>query len=360
MTAPAPVVRTSAQISLPILTISRLKAARSCLRYHKLRYLDGYRPVKESAEARFGTLWHLGLEAWWKAPTREERLDAAIAAVRGAGEPDPFEFAKAEILLVGYDTRWGEERYEVLAVECEFAGPVRNPDTEKESRVWQLGGKMDVVVRDLCDRRVLFMEHKTSSEDIQQGSEYWRRLRMDGQISTYFEGSRFLGYDVQGCLYDVVGKPTLRPLKATPPELRKYTKATKTEPSRLYANQRDHDESVEEYRKRLAGDVVEHLTEYFQRSEIVRLEEEVREGLLDTWVFGQLLREAIRLGRAPRNPDACVRYGRTCEFFDACTGAASLDDPCRFTRSETVHPELAIATTEKREGMEPASEGART
>ena len=62
---------------------------------------------------------------------------------------------------------------------------------------------------------------------------------------------------------------------------------------------------------------------------------------MDTWDLAQLLRHAERSGRHPRNPDACERYGRMCEFFDACTGAASLDDPARYRVIDTQHPELA-------------------
>lgn len=361
-------VRTSARLALPVLTNSRLKAARSCLRYHKLRYLDGYRPAKEPDEARFGTLWHVGLEAWWKSPAADERLDRAVEALRGAGESDAFDLAKAEVLLAGYDARWGDEPYEVLGVEVEFYGPVRNPATDKESRVWQLGGKLDVLLRDLRDFRKVFMEHKTSSEDVRQGTEYWRRLRMDGQISTYFEGSKALGHDVQACIYDVVKKPAQRQSEVpvvdeegvkvvvdgtgTRVRTKDGKKWRETADSKLGYAMRTRPEAVDEYRTRIGDAVAGDLPAFFQRGEVVRLESEVREGLLDTWVFAQLLRESIRLGRAPRNPDACVRYGRTCEYFDACTGAASLDDPYRFRREELVHAELA-GTAEKREGMEP-------
>src|SRR5882672_2282219 len=120
MTAPA-IVRTSAP--LPLLTSSRLKAARSCLRLHKLKYLDGYRPAVEPDTTRFGSLIHRGLEAWWKARAGvvdHSPLDAALDAVRGAGEADPFELAKAEVLLIGYDTRWSDQEYEVISVEGEF------------------------------------------------------------------------------------------------------------------------------------------------------------------------------------------------------------------------------------------------
>ena len=65
---------------LPILSASRLRAARSCQRLHRFHYLDGVRPVVEADTLRFGTLIHRALEAWWRAP-EGERLDAALAAL---------------------------------------------------------------------------------------------------------------------------------------------------------------------------------------------------------------------------------------------------------------------------------------
>lgn len=332
-------------MKLPLLTASRAKAARSCLRLHKLRYLDGWTLVNPPETLRFGTLVHAGLEAWWLAVQAgaANLLAPALAAMRALGDADPFELARAEVLLTGYDARWGAaaDDYDVLGVEVEFECALVNPLTRAESKTWRLAGKLDVVVRERATGRVLVIEHKTSSEDIGQGGEYWRRLRMDGQVSVYFEGARAIGHDVAGCLYDVLGKPGIKPLKATPPEARKYTKATKTEPSRLYAGQREHDETVDEFRARLLEALAEQPDRYYQRGEVSRLETERESSMVDVWQLAQQLREAERLGRAPRNPDACVRYGRTCEFFGVCTGETSLDDTTRFVRSANVNPELA-------------------
>lgn len=331
-------------MKLPLLTSSRLKAARSCLRFHRIRYIEGWSLLNPPETLRFGTLGHVGLEAWWKAhATGGDRLSAAIAAMRAKGDSDPFELARAEVLLAGYEARWGAAAadYDVLGVEVEFDCALVNPATGAESKTWRLGGKVDVIVRERATGRVLVIEHKTSSEDISQGSEYWRRLRMDGQVSVYFVGATSLGHDVAGCLYDVLGKPGIKPLKATPLEARKYTKPTKTEPSRLYAGQREKDETVEEFRERLLSTIAETPDRYYQRGEVSRLETERESSMVDVWQLAQQLREAERLGRAPRNPDACVRYGRTCEFFGVCTGESSLDDTTRFVRSTNVNPELA-------------------
>jgi hypothetical protein len=162
--------------TMQLITSSRLKDARACPRLHRIRYELGYRPAEEPEALRFGTLGHEGLKAWWEA--QGDRLEATLTAIRTAthaeAEPDLFALAKAEAMLTGYDARWKAEPYEVLAVEVPFETELRNPMTGRPSQTWRLAGKIDAIVRDLRDGRVLVVEHKTATGDISPGSEYWR------------------------------------------------------------------------------------------------------------------------------------------------------------------------------------------
>ena len=321
---------------LPVITNSQMKCFRRCAREHQITYTLGIRTTQEPEALRFGSLAHVGLEAWWKGAA-ETRLAAALEAMRGAAV-DEYELARASVLLRGYDARWGRESFEVLSVEQEFRAPLVNPESGAASRTYELGGKLDVVARDLSDGRVKLIEHKTTSEDIGTGSNYWMRLTIDPQISTYFAGGKASGYAIEECIYDVLGKPGLRPTKATPMESRKYTKDGK-----LYAAQHEHDETPAEFEARLAAHVAENPDRYFQRGTVVRLEQEEADAAHDTWHTARLIREAELANRWPRNPDACVRYGRTCHLFGVCTGSASLDDASLFRRTLNQHEELSGA-----------------
>lgn len=321
-----------------LLTTSRLKTARSCQREHHYRYGLGYRPVDTDGVLRFGTLVHAGLEQWWlNRWDNARRLECALAALDG--ETDPYERMRAEVMLRGYEARWSEDRYDPIAVEAEFRGPVVNPATGKPSVTWQLAGKLDVLARHIDTGAVVVIEHKTSSEDVSTGSDYWKRLRLDSQVSIYFDGAAALGYQVDACIYDVLAKPGIRPLKATPVEKRQTVKGT----GRLYANQRENDETPEEYGVRLATLIAENPEKYLTRGEVVRLDDERKEAAADVWDLGRQIRDAELAGRYPRNPDACVRYGRTCRFFGVCTHEQSLDDPTRFERLDSPHTELSQA-----------------
>jgi hypothetical protein len=312
------------QTTLPLLTASRLRDARSCQRLHKFKYVDGYRPAVDAETLRFGKLVHVALEQWWKR-TGEDRLPAALAAMTAAAtaiECDPFEFARARAMVLAYDARWSAEQYETLAVETEFVAPLRNPETGAASRTWALGGKIDAIVRDQHGR-VMLVEHKTSSLDLSPGSSYWAQLRLDAQISIYYEGARSLGFDVEGCLYDVLGKVAIRPLKVN--------------------QKRKIDETPDEFFQRCAEAYAEEPNRYLARGEVVRLEAEMAEALADIWQLGRSLHENALAKRWPRNVDSCFKFNRPCPFWSACTGEASLDDARFFRRAEATHEELGEA-----------------
>lgn len=317
--------------------------ARACLRLYRNKHVLLREGVRGEAEtASFGTLMHAGLEPWWQTIGQPDQAATAMTALRtAAGEaPDAYVMAKAEALMLGYHAVYAEAdaaAYRALATEAEFRTPLVNPETDAESKTFTLGGKLDGVID--ADGRRLVLEHKTSGEDISPGSFYWRRKRMDGQVSIYFDGAKALGHDIEGCLYDVIGKPDLRPLKAT--AVLRYRKDG--EP---YAGQRLTDETPAEYRERLIAAIAAEPGRYFVRAEVARDQASLEEAAQDRWQLAVTLREAARTGNYPRNPDACLRFGRPCEFLDACSEGASLDDPDRY-RARAANPELS--TTPKEE-----------
>lgn len=319
---------------MKLLTNSRVKTGRACAKLQFYEYDLGYRAVEDADALRFGTLVHKGLEAWWRAP-EDARLGAAFDAIRSA-KADPFEYAKARVLLVGYDTRWTAEPFDVLGVEVPFETALRHPETGAPSEEWRLAGKIDAIVRDRRDGLLRLVEHKTSGTDITPGAPYFSQLRLDSQISMYFLGAASLGYEVAACVYDVLGKPQIKPLKATPPESRKYTKA-----GVLYAAQRESDETPDDYEGRLFEAISAEPDRYYARVEVVRLEDEIREHGYELWQQAALITETQRSGVAPKNADACFRFGRQCSFFPVCCGHARLDDPTKFKRLANVHRELA-------------------
>lgn len=330
---------------MDLLTTSAQRAFRTCPRLYLIKYEQGYRPLNDPEPLRFGKLGHHGLEAWWRAAAEDpDNPDvwwgAALAAIERE-EPEGYQRSRAHALMWGYHCRWQTDCIRVLGVEVEFVGPLCNPETGGVSQTWLAAGKLDAIVE--VYGRIAIVEHKTTSEDVAPGSDYWTRLHLDPQVTNYVNGARMLGYDADGAIYDVLRKPRLAPLMATPVEQRRYTKPRKDEPSRLYAGQRDRDEEPDAYYQRTIDTIAEDVESYYQRAFVVRLEDEEREGALDLWQTGTQIRDARRLSVWPRNPDACQRYGRRCDFWDACAGLASLDDRTRYRRVENPHEELTLA-----------------
>jgi hypothetical protein len=349
-------IRTLAR--LPLLTTSAAKAYRSCARLFFFSYDQGWRTLFEPPALGFGKLGHRGLEAWNLEAMRSPRdlparLDAALDAM--AAHPlDEYEMSRATALLTGYHARWADTDMEVLAVERQFATALLNPETGAPSRTWRLGGKIDAVVR--FEGRVLVMEHKTSSEDISAGSDYRQRLILDSQVSNYLVGARALGFDVKGCLYDVIGKPGQRPSAVPILDIdgvkmvhdssgqRVRTKDGKKWRESASAAEgyvlQTRPETADEYLDRIASAVAADPDRYFQRFPVVRLADEEREAAFDVWQVGSQIRESRRLRAWPRNPGNCKSYGRTCAYLEVCLGTASIDDPLRFRKAESVNEEL--------------------
>jgi hypothetical protein len=349
--------------ALPVLTTSRQACASRCQREHHYSYRLGYRPAREADALRFGSLLHAALEAWWLAAKAgaddETRLASALAAM--AGEADPFDRARAEAMVFGYDARWSSDLalYEVLAVEAQFETDLVNPETGAPSRTWRLGGKLDLVVRERATGQVQIWDHKTASVDIRPGSDFYKRLRIDRQISTYYAGAAALGFDAQAWQHDVLAKPGQRPsavplldedgtkivvdasgARVRTKDGKKWRESASTADGYVLQTR---PETPAEYQARVLAAIAEDPNGYFQRATVVRLEAELADAAFDAWQVAKQLREAELVGRFPRNPDACVRYGSTCSFFEVCTGAASLDDPSLFRRIENTNPELAPA-----------------
>jgi hypothetical protein len=357
-----------------LLTSSRLSSWQHCPRAHHYRYEAGIISCDRERNAlTFGTAIHKGLEPWWltiQAGDPGRALEGALEAAEGylappGTEADPYDLARLTALLCAYDARWltwacGTE---VLAVEQSFEYELTDPVTGKTAETWRVAGKIDALLR-LSDGRVAILEHKTRTGDAGAGSDYRRRLTLDPQISTYFDGVTRLGYAADLCIYDVLVKPAIKPLLATPVESRKYTQAkpaTKTKPAeepRLYAGQRETDESPEEYRDRLVQAIGSDPDRYLVHAEIVRTESERESHQWALWHTARQITEtrkaALRAGdvrAVPQNSHACFAFGGAgCEYLAICEGTASARDESRFKRLETVHPELectAENTTEE-------------
>lgn len=256
-------------------------------------------------------------------------LQAAIAAI-DASDSDELSKAKCRALMVGYDNRWGTAGYVTTAAEQPYSLPVINPDTGAHSKSFIQVGKIDALAT--YDGRNYAVEHKTTSDDISDpNATYWRRLAIDSQVSKYALANWQAGNKVDGTLYDVVRKPTIRPKKLEKKERVSITSLGTYWHGKVSQETQQHivdgldRENAELYGLRLTADTLEDPTKYFGRRIVPRLDGEILEWAADLWDISQDLLATRRRNRWPKTSAACMSYGSPCEFLGICSGYDSPD-----------------------------------
>jgi hypothetical protein len=368
-----------------LLTNSRMQTAKTCPRKHHYSYNLGIRPAGDVHFYRFGGNTHHGLDRRAKG---DEIDDAILAAVAGYEDLPGWCQTEDQVhdwrveretiatLLSGYFWMWEREDVrpelrpiEIIASEISFDLPILNPDTKRPVKGFRLAGKIDKIVR-LADGRVAVMEHKTTTDSIEPTSDYWLKLKMDHQISTYFYAARELGHDVQTVLYDVIRKPGIEPRQIPVLDeqgrkivldgrgIRQLKEKYKQDGSPAkghgepYASVPDDKkelgwflqtrrETPEEFGARLLQDLTDRPDFYYARQEIPRLDADIDDFCWELWQQQQQIRDARKYGRHFRNTAACTLMGR-CAYLDVCsTGGFGEQLPAAFQRVSDIHPELA-------------------
>lgn len=311
-----------------LITASRERCLRACPRKHQYAYEIGLRPTVAAPPLRFGTAIHGAIECMENGGDPVEWLNQNC-------DLDPYVFVKARAMMTAYQSRWsGEPWWTREDARTEKALYATIPGWES----YDQGGKVDGIVR-LNDGRLALVETKTTSSAITD-PRYWDALALDAQVSTYYVLARANGINVETCIYNVLVKPKHEPLLATPAENRKYRKD-----GQLYANQRDTDETPDEYESRLLGELCEFPERYFARREIPRLLCDLERFMVERGQTVDLIEHYRRLGPSPwpRNDKACFDYGRRCDYWGLCTGQVEMVNngpPPGFEIVDEVHPEL--------------------
>lgn len=339
------------------LTHSSMSAFKTCPRKYYYAYELGIERDRVSQPLRMGSAVHLGLD--WLA--QGESLTAVMQGLqREYATLPPWATTQDDItewmvesstviaLVVGYASRWADDASEILATEQELEVPIRNPRTGGTART-TLRGKIDKLIR-LPDGRLAIREHKTTSDDIGPDSDYWSRLSLDQQISTYVIAARSIGYDVTTVEYDVIRKPSIRPRK---PEYQM------SQEDRRALNERGvyfgleftlHEvsdaivagkETPAMYGARLVADTLNRPDWYYARREIPRLESDIEEYRAELWQTHRIISECRVNGWWFRNSAACLAPYR-CEFCDICFTGSNVNEeiPQGFRLKERKHMEL--------------------
>lgn len=276
---------------------------------------------------------------------RSSPLDMALAAI-DAKHCDEFVRAKARGLIRGYDARWASDDWESVAIEQQFQLPIINPESGKPSRTFRYAGKRDGLIRYIPANKLWLREGKTCSEDIADGAApYWRRLTIDAQVSIYVLSQWQEGTKVDGTLYDVIRKPSIRPKEIAKAQ-RQHIVADGTYcGSRISMETREamlQRENGELFEARIASDCLERPAWYFQRRSIPRIDADVHEFAIELWDTADEIRLARLRERHTRNSGACMTWNRPCQFLGICSGCETVDSD-KWQKRNCVHDELELA-----------------
>ena len=302
-----------------LLTYSALNTFRNCPRKYKNRYLDNLRPRERAEALSFGSVIHTAIELWYRSPDTESRLPDVLAYIDDAFENrvvDPnlmVQWHLATAMIRGYAERYATEDFEVVEVEKEFVGEIRNPDTGRQSQTFRIAGKVDGIVR--CHDGLYLLEHKTASN---VDASYLDKLWTDTQIALYCYYLRELGYPIVGVIYNVLLKSRLKQGKGETQEeyeVRHAELAAKNKSGKSTAK-RQMPETDDEFQDR--------LTEWYSRPEAFHREfiylSEDRLAMLqdEVWEITQQYLDARRRGKWLLNTSNCFSYQRPCEYLAYC------------------------------------------
>ncbi len=306
------------------LTYSAINLFRNCPRKYHLRYVEQLRRPERAEALAFGSVIHGALELWHSLAPEGERLlplldylDRSLPNVAGdPGQKAAWQLARA--MMIGYATRYAHEEFEVVALEKEFQGEIRNPDTGRPSQTFVMAGKVDGIVR--IAGELYLLEHKTAAA---LTGDYLDRLWTDTQIALYSHYLRELGLPVVGVIYNVLLKTRLQQRSGETEaefEQRRAELAAKNKTGRSNAR-RQEPETDEEFQARLldwySQPTAFHREKiYLSQDRLAMLQEEV-------WEITQQYLDARSRGKWLLNTSNCFSYQRPCEYLPYCQSGFS-------------------------------------
>lgn len=314
------------QISTPteandktLLTYSALNTFRNCPRKYKNRYVDNLRPRERVEALSFGSVIHTSIELWYRSQNPALRLQECLAYIDDAFEnrvADANQMAQwhlATAMMRGYADRYATEDFDIVEVEKEFVGEIRNPDTGRQSQTFRIAGKVDGIVR--CHDGLYLLEHKTAST---VDANYLDKLWTDTQIALYCYYLRELGYPIVGVIYNVLLKSRLKQSRGETQqeyEVRHAELAAKNKSGKSTAK-RQLPETDVDFQSRLAQWY--SRTEAFHREFIYLSEDRLAMLQEEVWEITQQYLDARRRGKWLLNTSNCFSYQRPCEYLAYC------------------------------------------
>ena len=194
----------------------------------------------------------------------------------------------------------------------------------------RLVGKIDAIMEH--ESKEFLIEHKSTARWGVDGGEYLHGLLWDEQSTNYLYAYRELhSKPAAGIMYCIVEKPTIKPLLATSIEKRKYK-----QDGTIYANQREEDETPEEYLARVSSWYGEKQRVHIHF--VYRTPADIDAQVADLNLVFKDMAECEKNETYYRNPGACSILD--CPYRPKCLDNLP-DTDCLFVRKKARNEELA-------------------
>ena len=306
-------------MSKSTLTYSAINCWRNCPKKYQHRYIDGLRPREKPETLAFGSLIHEALEYWYKHTTDDNRLFHVFDLIdercpnRAHDPVQKNAWCHAKAMFAGYATNHPTEDFEIVEIEKEFTGEVRNPSTGALSQTFTIAGKVDGIVKGKDG--LYLLEHKTAA-GIDAG--YLDKLWCDTQIALYTNYLREQGYPIIGVIYNVLLKSRLKQKSGETDEefeARRTILASQNKSGKSTAKQQEA-ESDEDFQARLYDWYSK--PEAFHREKIYLSEDRLAMVADEVWEVTQQYLAAKRRDSFLMNTSYCFNWSRPCEYLPYC------------------------------------------
>ena len=277
----------------------------------------------------FGSSIGLGLDAIWE--REEDYISATLAYIDEHGEESKKKYIKiqAKAMLDGYHKLYSPTLDNWELVETEMLVSMMICD-DVEYR-----GALDKVIRHKESGQLYVLDHKTTSLDVEEGSEFWIEKELDPQLVGYKTALEHMMGENAGMIYDVIRKH-----KTAGPKKKKAIRQKKDETDMEFAARSvDNMETWEEYEERVRDDYLNNPTKYYNVMPVYKLQDVVDEWLPTMQFHANSIKLSIEYESFPKVTASCGKHQWACEYREVCRGTMSLDDN-KFKRKKHAHPEL--------------------
>ena len=323
-----------------------------CPTLYYLRHVLRLRPIEAPDAARQGTNWHRCLEILTEPGGGRDAMIAHMNQAYATCPPSvnltEWEIERTTLLYsaLGWAWHWQNDEIETVAREVHFDRQVNS--------VYRRRGKIDRILRQ--NGQLLLGEYKSTGKPIDPDAFYWKRLKLDSQLTLYLIEARHAQLAgqleqygisasdplISGVLYDVWHKPTIRLKKLTQAESKKFVENGEYFDEKFTVIQLPNAapvffindiqaevtpgkkegtiairETPEMFGARLLADIKENPEKYFARKEIARTDQELAVADTEFYNLARLADIATRRHLWFKNEHQCDALWR-CPFHSIC------------------------------------------